>query len=154
MNQSGKATQTVTPPTVRRLFGLVGGAAMIFGGVIAAFFGTADLVLRHVPGATSMTGEAAVLAIVGALLFVFVYPRGEHERRDRPVARAIPLVLLARFDGGHRGPQGKCAFPHGSHPSPVGPNAPVRHAEPGGISHVRPRVASLRNVPGASVRHR
>ncbi|MGA7861910.1 MAG: hypothetical protein WCB19_08660 [Thermoplasmata archaeon] len=153
MNQSGKPTQTVPPPTVRRLFGLMGGAVMIFGGVIVAFFGTADLVLRHVPGATSMTGEAAVLAIVGALLFVFVYPR-EHERRDRPVARAIPLVLLARFDGRHLGPQGKCAFPHGSHPGPVGPNAPVRHAELGGMSHVRPRVASLRNVPGASVRHR
>jgi hypothetical protein len=86
--------ENITERGLGHLFGLIGGALIIVGGVVAAAFGFADLVLGHTFGAMSALGEAVVLAVVGALVMLFAY-LGDHEWRDRPVASGVLLVLLA-----------------------------------------------------------
>jgi hypothetical protein len=76
------------------LFGLIGGALIIVGGVIAAAFGVADLLLGHAIGAMGAFGEAVVLAVVGALVLLFAY-LGEQDWKDKPVVSGVLLVLLA-----------------------------------------------------------
>jgi hypothetical protein len=86
--------ENITERTLGHLFGLIGGALIIVGGVISAAFGRADLFLGHAFGAMGALGEAVVLAVVGALVLLFAY-LGEHEWRDKPVVSGVLLVLLA-----------------------------------------------------------
>lgn len=76
------------------LFGLVGGALFIVGGVVAGAFGAAALILGNLASATGLFAEAAVLGVVGALVLLFAY-LGEHEWSARPVTSGVLLVLLA-----------------------------------------------------------
>jgi hypothetical protein len=84
----------VTERSLGHLFGLIGGALVIVGGVVAATFGLADFLLGHVTGAMGALGEAIVLVIVGGLILLFAY-LGEHEWKERPVASGVLLVILA-----------------------------------------------------------
>jgi hypothetical protein len=86
--------ENVTERTLGHLFGLIGGALIIVGGVIAAAFGAADLLLGHAFAAMGALGEAVVLAVVGALVLLFAY-LGEHEWGTKPVVSGVLLVLLA-----------------------------------------------------------
>lgn len=86
--------ENLTERWLGHLFGLIGGALIIVGGVVSAAFGIADLILGHTFGAMGALGEAVVLAVVGLLVLLFAY-LGEHEWRDKPVVSGVLLVLLA-----------------------------------------------------------
>jgi hypothetical protein len=86
--------ENITERALGHLFGLIGGALIIVGGVVSAAFGAADLLLGHAFSAMGALGESVVLAVVGALVLLFAY-LGEHEWRDKPVVSGILLVLLA-----------------------------------------------------------
>jgi hypothetical protein len=76
------------------LFGLIGGALIIVGAVVAAAFGAADMLLGHTMAAMNVMGEAVALGVVGALVLLFTY-LGEHEWSAKPVVSGVLLVLLA-----------------------------------------------------------
>jgi hypothetical protein len=86
--------ENLSERTIGHLFGLIGGALIIIGGVVAGAFGAADTILGNVAGAMIMLAEATVLGVVGALVLLFAY-LGEHEWSGRPVASGVLLVLLA-----------------------------------------------------------
>jgi hypothetical protein len=86
--------ESVTERWMGHLFGLIGGALFIVGGVVSAAFAFADMILGHVGTAMAALGEATVLGVVGALVLLFAY-LGEHEWKDRPVAPGVLLGLLA-----------------------------------------------------------
>jgi hypothetical protein len=86
--------ENLTERTVGHLFGLIGGALIIVGAVIAAAFGVADLLLGHAFAAMGAWGEAVVLGVVGALVLLFAY-LGEHDWTSKPVVSGVLLVLLA-----------------------------------------------------------
>jgi hypothetical protein len=86
--------ENLTERWLGHLFGLIGGALIIVGGVIAAAFGAADLILGHAFGAMGALGEAVVFWVVGALVLLFAY-LGEHEWSAKPVVSGVLLVLLA-----------------------------------------------------------
>jgi hypothetical protein len=86
--------ESLTERALGHLFGLIGGALFIVGGVVAAAIAFADMILGHPFAAMGALGEAAVLAVVGALVLLFAY-LGEHEWKERPVASGVLLVLLA-----------------------------------------------------------
>jgi hypothetical protein len=81
--------ENLTERTLGHLFGLIGGALIIVGAVIAA-----ALLLGHAFAAMGAVGEAVVLAVVGALVLLFAY-LGEHEWGTKPVVSGVLLVLLA-----------------------------------------------------------
>jgi hypothetical protein len=86
--------ENISERAMGHLLGLVGGALIIVGGVIAAAFGAADLLLGHVYAAMGAVGEAVVLGVVGALVLLFAY-LGEHGWTEKPVVSGVLLVLLA-----------------------------------------------------------
>lgn len=86
--------ENFTERALGNLFGLIGGAAILVGGAIAAAFGAADLLLGHPFAAMAALSEAIVLGVVGALVLLFAH-LGEHEWREKPVASGVLLVLLA-----------------------------------------------------------
>jgi hypothetical protein len=86
--------EKLTESALGNLFGLIGGALIIVGGVVAAAFAAADLLLGRTFGAMGPLSEAVVLGVVGALVLLFAY-LGEHEWQEKPVASGVLLVLLA-----------------------------------------------------------
>jgi hypothetical protein len=86
--------ENVTERWMGHLFGLIGGALLLVGAVVATAFGVADMILGHAFGALGALGEATLLAVVGGLVLLFAY-LGEHEWKERPVASGVLLVLLA-----------------------------------------------------------
>jgi len=94
--------ESLTERALGHLFGLIGGALIIVGGVVTASFGIADMILGRALSAAGALGEATVLAVVGVLVLLFAY-LGEHEWRDRPVASGVLLALLALIGWGALG---------------------------------------------------
>jgi len=94
--------ESLTERALGHLFGLIGGALIIVGGVVAASVGIGDMILGRALSAAGALGEATVLAVVGVLVLLFAY-LGEHEWRDRPVASGVLLALLALIGWGTLG---------------------------------------------------
>jgi len=89
-----KLMEKLTERWIAHLFGLIGGALVIVGGLVTAAFGFGSLLLGHAFGGLATLGEAIVLVVVGGLILLFAY-LGEHEWSARPVASGVLLVLLA-----------------------------------------------------------
>jgi hypothetical protein len=80
---------------IGHLFGIVGGALMWLGGIVAAAFGIAAAAMGHGLGfELALLSEAILLFVVGGLVLLFAH-LGEHGWRDRPLASGILLVVLA-----------------------------------------------------------
>jgi hypothetical protein len=91
--------ENITERGLGNLFGLIGGALIIVGAVVAAAFGAADTLLGHVLAAMNAMSEAVVLGVVGALVLLFTY-LGEREWSAKPVVSGVLLVLLAVISWG------------------------------------------------------
>jgi hypothetical protein len=85
---------TTTERTMGHLFGLIGGLLIVVGGLVAAAFGIADLIVGHTLAGAGAVAEAIVLFVVGALVLLFAH-MGEHAWRDRAFASGVMLVILA-----------------------------------------------------------
>ncbi|MCI4364788.1 MAG: hypothetical protein L3K10_01805 [Thermoplasmata archaeon] len=75
------------------LFGLVGGLLILLGGVVAATFGVADLVLGRFAGAAADLGATIVLLVVGSLVLVFAH-LADRQWKERPLTSGVLLVVL------------------------------------------------------------
>ncbi len=91
--------ENVTERGMGHLLGLIGGALLTVGGVVAAAIGVADLILGRTAGAMGAFSETAVLVVLGGLVLLFAY-MGEHEWKDKPVVSGVLLVLLALISWG------------------------------------------------------
>jgi hypothetical protein len=132
----------------------MGGALLVAGGAIQAYFGAAWLAFGHALGAASVLVGATAVAVFGAVVYSTSYPR-DREQKKRLVAKVIPLVLFTRVGDGISRPLAKRTPPR---VIPLGPGggspAPYR-AVPINISRVPPRIAMARgSAAPASVRHR
>jgi hypothetical protein len=77
------------------LFGIVGGALICLGGIIAAVFGIADAALgRGIGLGVASLSEALLLFVVGGLVLFFTYLGGS-SRNERALTSGILLVVLA-----------------------------------------------------------
>lgn len=91
--------ENLTERWLGHLLGLIGGALLTVGAVIAAAFGVADLILGHAASAMGASGETVVWVVLGGLVLLFAY-LGEHDWKDKPVVSGVLLVLLALISWG------------------------------------------------------
>jgi len=86
--------ENLTERSLGYLLGLLGGALMLLGALIALALGAADLALGHTGGMLGAWSEAVVLSVVGGLALFFAY-LGYHGWKDRGLVTGIMLLVIA-----------------------------------------------------------
>ena len=92
----------MTNLTERRLaygFGLLGGALIALGGLVALVLSVFDLALGRFVGSLSAGSDAVVLFVVAGLALVFAY-LAHRAWKDRPIVSGVLLVVIAAIGWG------------------------------------------------------